>query len=245
MAIVNRMKAELIASLASTADFLAKVTKFPDQDAWLTHALKTINYYRRVMWKAVLKYFNQEIGDTEFLDVMIRLIEGQMRRAWNEGMRAVGLDPAIEMKPVWEQMIQEAIQSEFNYVLKLANDIQRTRGLGLNVNKFRSRVELWVNRYTDIVNRAKVECGKEKKQKLKWKFGDTIHCPACLQLNGIVAYAKEWDNLDVRPQSPPNWALSSRPEGCIGWRCQCEFIPTNDRATVDRDLKILHAVYGR
>ena len=240
-------KTTLFAAIATAADFLAKASCYPDKgwDAWLTHALKTINYYQRVMWKTVLKYYDQEIGDTEFLDVMIRLIEGQMRRAWNEGMRAVGLDPTTDMKPAWNQMVREAIDNEFNYVLKLGNDIQRAKGLNQDVDKFRSRVELWVNRYTDIVNRAKVECGKEKKQKLRWKFGDTIHCPACLQLNGIVAYAKEWDNLDVCPQSPPNWALSSRPEGCIGWRCQCEFIPTDERLTVDRDLKILHAVYGR
>lgn len=240
-------KNESVISVASITDYLASITKYPatEQDVWLTNALKTIGYYRRVMWKAVLKYYKQEMEDTEFLDVMIRLIEGQMRRAWNEGMRSIGLDPATDMKPEWEQMIQEAINSEFNYVLKLGTDIQTARARELGVDRFRSRVELWVNRYTDIVNRAKIECGKDLNKKFRWKFGDTIHCPACLELNGIVTTAREWWNLDVRPQSPPNWALSSRPEGCIGWHCQCEFMLTNERKTVDADLKILHAVYGR
>ena len=86
---------------------------------------------------------------------------------------------------------------------------------------------MWAHRYTDVVNQAKVWFGKRKKVKLKWEMGATEeHCATCAALNGIVAYAEDWERSGIHPQNPPNQALE-----CGGWRCDCALVPTTERAT--------------
>src|SRR5512137_1880428 len=60
----------------------------------LRDALKTEAYYNRALNQAVLEFYRDEMDAGEFIDEMIRLIEGQFERAWNEGSRDVGVDPA-------------------------------------------------------------------------------------------------------------------------------------------------------
>jgi len=58
-----------------------------------------------------------------------------------------------------------------------------------------------------------------------WVFDDTAEkCDTCLALNGIVAYAWEWETAGFRPQSPPNALLT-----CGGWHCECELRHTEKR----------------
>jgi hypothetical protein len=85
-----------------------------------------------------------------------------------------------------------------------------------------ARAELWANRYTDTVNIAILTT---KEQKLVWNLGATEeHCETCAALNGIVAWASEWELANVHPQSPPNDLLE-----CGGWKCDCSLEPTEKR----------------
>jgi hypothetical protein len=105
-----------------------------------------------------------------------------------------------------------------------------------NQKQFQSRVDMWVNRYEDTKNEA-ILFYSEKNQRLRWVYGDTQHCETCAQLNGIVAFASEWEQAGVQPQSPPNDLLT-----CGGWNCQCILEPTDDRRSPDALTRIMDAI---
>ena len=97
-----------------------------------------------------------------------------------------------------------------------------------NQKQFQSRVDIWVGRYEDTKNEA-ILFYSEKNQRLVWRFGATEkHCRTCEQLNGIVAFASEWETAQVMPQSPPNGLLE-----CGGWQCDCRLEPTDQRRSPD------------
>lgn len=188
--------------------------------------IKTIEQYLRMLWNACLEYFRDDIGDFGFLDAMTEAISTQMQKAWNQGARAVGVDPS-EYTPEDKAELQKIINKEYNYVLELASDIQNAKAEGMTLAEFRSefknRIEIWVNRYRDVVNYAKTWFGG--RVKLKWVFGKTKkHCTTCSRLNGIVAYSWEWKQSGVRPQHPPNEHLE-----CGGWKCKCRLTVTKQR----------------
>jgi hypothetical protein len=80
-----------------------------------------------------------------------------------------------------------------------------------------SRLPMWINRYTEVVNTAKtMACAN---QKLMWTLGPTEHCSSCLKLEGKVKRGKFWQESGVLPQS--------RQLECGGFRCQCSLQPTD------------------
>ena len=181
-------------------------------------------YYQRALWSSTRDFHAGDMEAGEFIDDMIRLIEGQMRRAWNEGMRNVGLDPKRDMTPAYEGRLQEIINSEFDHVLDFASDIEKAAQDGKPVEPFRGRVDMWTNRYTEVVNTAQIVT--KPKQRYRWQYGDTDHCSTCYALHGTVATGTDWQNSIYKPQSPPNPALE-----CGGWRCQCQLVPTDEPLT--------------
>ena len=82
-----------------------------------------------------------------------------------------------------------------------------------------------MNRYTDVVNRA--ERWFNGKQRLIWKLGTSEEsCQTCKELDGIIAFAREWDQVRIYPQAVPNGLLS-----CGGWNCHCTCEKTDRRRT--------------
>ena len=122
-------------------------------------AVKTVNYYTRVLTRDIRRLYAGEINTTLFVDNLGGYVERQLRRAWNEGMRANGLNPPGDMTDEWEQIYQNAVADEFEYIDRLAEQIVQAKIDGASIDPFLSRAELWANRYQDIVNRAKVETG--------------------------------------------------------------------------------------
>jgi hypothetical protein len=183
--------------------------------------IKTEGYFDRVLWQTVRDFYNS--GDaTAFLDKMIATIRQQLTRAWREGARDMGVEPS-EMTAEDLLELERIISSEYEHVIGLAEDIIQARVNGEGYDKFRDRVGLWANRYTDVVNQARVWFGK--RQKLKWVLGKTEeHCQTCAALNGMVAYAYEWERAGIHPQQPPNAVLE-----CQGWNCDCQLVPTTER----------------
>ena len=131
-----------LAQIAVTADKVAKLGVYAKNDAYLTEALKTENYYQRVMWQAVRDMYNGGINSFEFESVMVQLIESQLRRAWNAGMREIGLDPSVDMTPDFEAELQSIMLNEFEYVPKLVADISEAIALQTNIDPFKTRVEM-------------------------------------------------------------------------------------------------------
>jgi len=185
---------------------------------------KTYDYYSRTISGYVRDLYRGDIEEGDFVTQMSELIDAQLNRAWGEGMRENDLDPVEDMEPEWQSMLDEIILSEYNYVDNFAADIVAARDEQLDWEPLLSRADLWSNRYNDVYNTSVVTTGN---QKLIWILGATEeHCDNCAALNGIVAWAEEWEESGVVPQNPPNMYLS-----CGGWRCDCELIPTTARHT--------------
>ena len=186
--------------------------------------VKTLAYFLRTLSNMVRDLYRGDITESGFVDTMAGLVQEQLTRAWNEGMRVNGLDPEKDMEPEWEEILQEIILNEYNYIDGFAADIVQTAEDEQPWDALLARAELWANRYTDVVNRAILVT---KEQKLVWHLGATEeHCPTCSALNGIVAWASEWELAGVNPQNPPNEDLE-----CGGWNCDCERVPTTERHT--------------
>lgn len=186
-------------------------------------SLKTFEYYLRTIQGMVRDLYRGDISEGEFVDTMASLIEAQLTRAWNEGMRENDLDPVEDMEPEWQEKLNALILSEFDYVDGFAADIVAASEQQIPWEGLLARAEVWANRYNDVVTQSIITT---KEQKLLWVFGDTDHCSTCERLNGIVAWASEWEEAGVVPQNPPNDRLE-----CGGWRCQCTLIPTANRRT--------------
>lgn len=202
--------------------------------------IKTEAYYLRTLSRAVRKLYAGDITRDEFLTTQLRLLDEQIRRAWNAGMRLNGLDPATDMTAGYLQIIDEIQNNELNYVERFAQDIINAKLNGESIDPLIQRAELWAHRYQDVVNRAKLETA-DANQNFKWVLGPTEqHCPQCSALDGIVASASEWRQSNIRPQNPPNTLLD-----CGGWRCQCELQPTDQRRSPRALESIMNVVVAQ
>ena len=204
-------------------------------------AWKTVGYYSQALRRNVRELYSGSMGEREFVDRLFVLVDEQLTRAWNEGMRVNGLDPKSDMIDEWQEVLDEVKLKELDYVDDFAREIiqQAADDEATGVNhlvQYLSRADVWANRYTDMVNTATMTTA-EGKDRLKWVFGDTDHCTTCEALNGIIAFNREWQEANVRPQSPPNHDLE-----CGGWRCQCRLEPTDARRTRNALQKILAAM---
>lgn len=228
--------------LLPIADELARDGLYPEDDAMLTAAAKTEAFYQRVMWQAVKDLYNGEITKFGFEDVMIGLIENQLRRAWNEGMRDAGLDPATEMTPAFEEQLQTIILSELTYVSPLANDILVAKARQSGYEQFRGRVNVWTNRYNDVVSKARAAATRDN---LIWVIGETEHCPTCKALEGIVASADEWRMAGFSPKTDWMGNLPNNYLDCKGYNCGCELRPTEKRRTPKALTTLMNIAVGR
>lgn len=181
--------------------------------------IKTAGYYLGVLFAWVNYLFTGEVSKDEFIDKLADVIQQQLTRAWNEGMRLNGLDPS-EMTEAMRSILTETIAKEYMFVDQFATDIASGN---FSLAQLQSRAQVWGNRYNDVVNQSKIATA-DLKDKYEWIYGDTKHCLTCEKLNGLVATAKEWEIAGIYPQRPPNDNLS-----CGGWNCKCVLMPTTKR----------------
>ena len=201
--------------------------------------LKSIETYDRQLWSYALELYRTGDGGA-FLDKFITAIASQLTRAWNEGAREVGVDPK-EMTDDDRAELKAIIDGEYDQIIKLAEAIMESRSGTLDEfrQKFRSRIDLWVNRYTDVIGRARVYFGG--KTRLKWTLGKTEeHCDSCLALDGIVAFAYEWELAGIKPKAPPNAMLS-----CGGWECDCSLEVTDQRRSPNALTTLMNIAVAR
>lgn len=181
-------------------------------------AVKTQAYYQRVLNRAVLQFHRDDLSAGGFIDTMLRLIDEQFRRAWNAGAREVGYTPA-DMTQDDLFVLLERTEQEKEYILDFAGGIEKARLEGGSVKPFQSRVQMWTNRYNEIVDLARMHFGG--KTRLEWQLGPTEHCTSCLSLSGVVATAEQWNaarSVGIYPQS--------RKLECGGYNCKCSLQPT-------------------
>ena len=191
-------------------------------------ALKTVAYFTRVLRRAVLNFYRMDIDAFDFIDIMARLIEDQFTRAWNQGARAVGFDPA-QMTAADQAELMAKINAQADHVLNFAQDIENASIQNTSIEPLYARVDLWANRYDEVVNDAKIYFAKRSPEEIRlvWRLGATErHCSTCAALDGIVATAAEWEASGYRPQHAPNPLLE-----CGGWRCDCRLEQTDAELT--------------
>jgi hypothetical protein len=160
-----------------------------------------------------------------FIDTMANLISGQLTAAYMSAWMEEG--NFTDLPDYLQADLEAMILQQYQYVDQFFRDIIDARIDGAPLAPLMYRAQLWANQYNSAYNRALLEIEKNEGGKLMWVEGDTgKKCGVCLALDGIVAYASEWDLAGVRPQSPPNSRLA-----CGGWKCLCRLVPTKKRRT--------------
>jgi hypothetical protein len=88
-----------------------------------------------------------------------------------------------------------------------------------------NRGELWVNRYNEVVNKARANASSDPK--LGWQLGSTkTHCKDCQNLSGKVYRGSTWTKWNVAPQSENL--------ECKGFKCRCSLSPSASPVTKGR-----------
>jgi hypothetical protein len=200
---------------------------------------KTTDYMSRTVDSLVRDLYNGDITEGDFQDAMFSLIEVQFQRAFNEGMRNNGLDPVNDMTPEWDAEYQRMVTDQLQYIEQFAKDIVDGKNNGQSKDEFMARADLWANQYQSTVNEAQMITA-DNKDKFKWTLGATEnHCTTCSQLDGIVAWAEEWEQSGFHPQQAPNDLLE-----CGGWRCDCSLEPTDEKRSADALGRLLDIATG-
>jgi len=186
-------------------------------------ATKTVAYFQRALNRAVLDFYRDDITAFDFVDTMIRLIEDQFRRAWNEGARAVGYDPE-DMTFDDQFTLLSRIEREKEYILDFAGAIENARLNEQPVGPLQARVPMWANRYNEVVSYSQTYFGKL--ERFEWVLGPTEHCDSCLTLAGTVATGQQWVDARATGIYPQSNQLQ-----CGGYNCQCELRKTDKPLT--------------
>lgn len=195
---------------------------------------KTVQTYYNALRSAVSAVYNNTMG-YEFTNILFTVMVNELVQA----KQAAYDESDISILPEAEQYVSGVIQNEASYIEGYYLDIRAARLKGLPLEPLLQRARTWANRWNDVYNAVKRLISAAYGEKMIWVYGDADHCSTCEQLNGIVAYAKEWQDLGVQPQSPPNGKLR-----CGGWRCQCQLAPTDQRKTRGAVAKISAIVGG-
>lgn len=230
---------ELYRALGNAVKYAVSAHALPasilERIAKLTYA-----HYSRQISSAVAGLYNGDMSAAEFVTLFSEIIPTQLRKAWAEGMRENDLDPVDDMLPEWEAQLEAMILNEFEFVDRFAAVIVDARKDPEALRGLLARGDLWANRYNDVLNEAAIRTAKEGTRYV-WILGATEeHCQTCAALNGIVAFAREWEQARFRPQEPPNDLLE-----CGGWRCDCSLVQTTQRRTPKAFDKLLGIATGK
>jgi len=169
----------------------------------------------RGLWSGVL-------GQADFTSAMKAAIKRNLTNAWNEGIKDCGLTPD-ELTEEEIEARDNFIESQYDYISGFAEAIRESDKLsGEKLQPLFARAEMWINRYADARNQAKIMACENKK--LTWVIGPTEqHCPDCAGYNGKTYRATAWAKAGARPQSDRL--------ACHGFRCKCRLDVTTKRAS--------------
>jgi hypothetical protein len=181
---------------------------------------KTAEFMQRTIESLVRGVYGGFVGG-EFIDIMANLIQGQLTQAYNRALA----DEGLVMDEDFAADLERLILAQFDYVDQYFRDIVDARIDGTPIEPLIVRASLWANRYNETYSEAQMAIAKRFGGKMIWMLGATEeHCPTCAALNGIVAFATEWETAGFRPQNAPNDLLA-----CGGWRCDCSLTITEKR----------------
>lgn len=185
--------------------------------------IKTLEYFQTNIDHLVKSVYGGHMGG-DFVDIMGNLITGQMadayRRAWVDNDGTGNLPEYLQTS--LDEFVAQNIN--FDWIYQYYKDIVDARIDGTSIEPLLARAQMWANRYREATAEAVRLITAENGGKLIWIFGDAEHCETCQSLNGIVAFATEWQTSGFKPQAAPNPLLI-----CGGWRCKCKLEKTDKR----------------
>lgn len=202
---------------------------------------KTYSYMLNVIERSVRAVYNGNLGTSDFVASMQMLIAGQIQQAYWQAWE----DDGNTNHPL-PSYLQKAMEADISknvdtvFVYQYYNDILEARIKKSPIAPLLSRAAMWATRYTEAYNYAVLLIIKDTGGKLKWTLGQTEqHCSSCRQLNGVIAYASEWELAGVRPQNAPNESLE-----CGGWQCDCSLEATDQKKSRNAWEVIMKAKKG-
>jgi len=192
-------------------------------------AYKSQDFYLTTLERLVTSVYKGNIGG-DFIDVMSSLIQGQLTDAYKQAWKDEGNEG--DLPDYLEQAAEEAILGQYDHVDDFYESIVDARVDETPLEPLLSRCQLWALRWTEAYNDAVRLIAVEEGENLVWRLGGTIeHCTICSALDGIVARASVWDDLNVKPQNAPNPILDPSKGGCGGWNCDCSLEITSQRSS--------------
>lgn len=197
-------------------------------------SVKTTGAYELHVWSYMRAYFTGDVNAFGFIDLMAAEVDNQLRRGWREGAEEMGVLPE-DFTEDDNVIIDSMVVNEQNYLDGIAGDIEAFLAEGEHTDEefsstFRHRAGLWARGYQTAADQAKLHFGN--KEKLEWVLGSSEEsCETCLGLNGIVAWAREWDEAGVMP--------GGSMLACGGWQCHCRLERTDKRRTAGASGKIM------
>jgi hypothetical protein len=201
-------------------------------------AFKTYDYYLQTLTRLVQTLYVGAIGG-EFIGIMDNLILGQISNAYENAW----IDSGLELPP--DNYIRDASQAmvieQRGFVQGYYQAIVDAKIDQTPIDPLLQRASLWANQWNTAYNDGTRLIASNMGNKLVWREGGTIDkCPTCLALNGIVAFATEWDQSGFRPQSAPNNLLE-----CQGWHCLCSLEVTEKRRSPNALSRLLDIATSR
>lgn len=201
--------------------------------------IKTLEYFQTNINHLVKSVYDGYLGG-DFVDILGSLITGQMtdayRRAWVEN------DGQGDLPDYLQASLDDFITTNINFdwIYQYYKDIVDARIDGTPIDPLLLRAEMWANRYREATAEAVRLITAENGGKLMWVYGEAEHCETCAALNGIVAFATEWQTSGFKPQAAPNPLLE-----CGGWQCKCKLESTDRRRSPKALETLLNIATGQ
>lgn len=180
---------------------------------------------------AVRGYWGEQTDYFTFYDHMDAAVRNGLRRGFEEGMKAGGVQEPLVLSGDALIKLRDLIANELRHVDRFASHIEVNRkSEGGKLTPLLQRSDMWSLTYLEAVNWGKLY-GKDM-QRYVWRYGATkAHCSDALNLNGRVYTAKTWRKFGAVPQS--------RDLECGGWKCGCGLFQTDDPVTPGRPPKLM------
>ena len=186
--------------------------------------IKSLTSYQRGLREFGRGLWNDSISIGQFISGMEDMVEREFTGAFAVGVHNGGLSVA-DLTPEERNERDTMISNEQAHIDGLAHYIYRNRkGVG-KLDAIRSRVDMWVARYS----RAK-EVGyliAKRAEPLLWQYDPRkTHCASCESLNGQVRRASYWRKVGIEPNS-------DRLE-CFGVFCGCSLREPPEDTNISR-----------
>ena len=229
-----QMVRDIVKAVPQVRPYLSNKVRFI---AYQPTEYKTFDYMLRAIEGLVRGVYSNAVGG-DFIDVMANLISGQLTQAYQQAFEDEGFTD-FALPEYLAASLEASILTQYDYVDGFYRDIVDARLDATSIDPLLIRAGMWANRWTESYNEAVRLITVENGGKLIWEYGEAEHCETCRALNGIVAWAKEWDTLGVKPQNAPNNLIE-----CGGWNCKCALVQTNKRRSPGAYGRIEAAIMG-